>query len=140
MKSKCFFIGICFLFLSCGHEPDLEPESSIGHLLVNVTFQEPVTSESGKLIGLSQYPGEGSVVRLYRKGAKCAGYKDAGFGIAWADNKPVTSIYDWTADSDGEALLGNIQSGEYYITIYTSKLTRYTEKNIVVPMVLVSIM
>lgn len=125
------YLGLVFIILFTNSECSQEtvtPESSIGHLRIFVTFPEVVYDEDGLIAGFAPVPGEGAVARLYNKDARCLGYKNAGFGIAHIGENSVQSKYVWSSNERGEIFFDNIQSGEYYLTIYARELYKYTEK------------
>ncbi len=126
-------LAIVLLSQSCRDEP-VEPESKIGHLKISVGYPVIVRDETGSPIGYVPGPAEGVTVRLYRNNARCLGYKDAGFGIAWTEEEPVQCLYSWVSDEDGIIELYNIPAKEYYLTLFAGKYKRYSEKQITVPL------
>jgi len=133
IKLTLLTLAIVLLSNSCGDEPE-KPESKIGHIKISVGYPVSVRDETGSLIGYVPGPAEGVTVRLYRNNARCLGYKDAGFGIAWTDEKPVQCLNSWGADEDGVIELYNIPAKDYYLTLFASKYKRYSEKQITVPL------
>ena len=135
IKIKIVLLTFAFLFLSqsCGEDP-VEPESKIGHLKITVTYPDKVLGSDGSIIDYQPAPGEGVSARLYPKGTYCLGYKDAKLDIAYLEGKIVNPKYRWTSDSLGIINFSNIRSGEYYLLLFSWKLSRYTELDIEVPL------
>lgn len=106
-----------------------EKESPIGHLNLKVTYPEAIVIPDQPTY-FKQVPGEGAEARLYEKQARCIGFKNAGFGIAHIGEESVGCLYVFNANEKGEILFKNIEAGEYYLTIYARKLSKYTEKYI----------
>ncbi len=121
-----------FLMISeCDSESEpLPPEPTYGSLKISVTYPEPVIV-NGSLEGFQQVPGEGAVVNLYQnKDARCLGYKDAAQGFAMDEETVITPKYRMWSNLDGEIFAEDVETGEYYLTIYTVQVRKYTEKYI----------
>ena len=121
---------LCFIILLTSSECDNEadPPPPIGHLKLTVTYPE-VVIENDTMYWI-QVPGVGAEARLYNKDARCIGYKDVGFGIAYIGDKSVQCKYVLHVNEKGEIILKDILAGEYYLTVYARQLYKYTEKYI----------
>ena len=126
-------IVLCFIILLTSSDCDNEnePDPPIGHLKLTVTYPEAVV-ENGTIYWI-QVPGVGAVARLYDKDARCIGYKDAGFGIAYIGGNSIQCQYVLSANEKGEILFKDIQAGDYYLTVYAREISKYTQKWIEVP-------
>ena len=117
-------IAILLTSSECGQE--LDPP--VGNLKLTVTYPE-VVIENDTMYWI-QVPGVGAEARLYNKDARCIGYKDVGFGIAYIGDKSVQCKYVLHVNEKGEIFLKDILAGEYYLTVYARQLYKYTEKYI----------
>jgi hypothetical protein len=127
MHPYLLFFLVAYLIISCDRDPDPELKSTIGHLKIYVTYPEVIIDSNGLYFGVRKVPGEGASAKVYNKNAVCLGYKDAQIGIAWLNEKYVTTNYYSDADEKGEIRLYNIQKGEYNIVLYSSELQRYSD-------------
>ncbi len=113
--------------------PEPEPAPAPGHLKISVTYPEPIII-NGSLEGFQQVPGEEAAVILYQnKDARCLGYKDAAVGFAMDGDTVVLPKYRMWTNGDGEVFIENVEAGEYYLTIFTIQVHKYTEKYIEIP-------
>lgn len=127
MKQITLIILCAIILLTCS-DCNNEPDPLIGNVKLTVTYPEAAV-ENGSVYFI-QVPGAGAEARLYDKDARCLGYKDAGFGIAYIGENSVHSQYVLLANEKGEILFKDIQSGEYYLTIYAREISKYTQKYI----------
>lgn len=105
-----------------------EKESTVGHLKVTVTYPEAVYENS--TISFIPAPGVGAEVRLYDKDAQCLGIRDARIDVAWIGDDATFSIFAQDTKENEEVLFAEIPAGEYYLIVFSSQLTKYTEKYI----------
>ena len=126
-----YLTSLCIAILLTSSQCDNEVDPPNGHLKLTVTYPEAVT-ETDSLYFI-QVPGVGAEARLYDKDARCLGYKDAGFGIAYIGANSVQCIYVLQVNENGEILFEDIEAGEYYLTVYARQIYKYTQKYIEIP-------
>jgi len=107
--------SLCIAILLISSQCDNETDPPIGHLKLTVTYPEAVVVPD-QLTYWIQVPGVGAEARLYDKDARCLGYKDAGFGIAYIGANSITSLYISHANENGEILFEDIEPWDYVMT------------------------